>query len=87
MIRLMFSSRIGGKMMRQPSFSTGVIAGAAIGTVAALLFAPKAGKENRQIVVTRSGTLREKADGFFGRRGRERASPEEVGASTNGYLG
>ena len=62
----MFSGKkIGGKVMRQPSFSTGLIAGAAIGTVAALLFAPKAGKENRQIVATRSGKLREKADGFF----------------------
>ncbi len=72
-------------MMRQTSFTTGLIAGAAIGTVAALLFAPKPGKETRQIVATRFGKLREKADGFFGRRGRESASPEEVGASTNGY--
>ena len=71
-------------MMRQTRFTTGLIAGAAIGAVAALLFAPNPGKENRQIVAARSGKLREKADGFFGRRGRGSASPEEVEASTNG---
>ena len=43
----------------------GLIAGAALGTVAGLLIAPKPGKESRQIVTIRAGELREKAGGYI----------------------
>ena len=39
---------------------TGLIAGAAMGAVAGLLFAPKSGKESRQIVAARANKLRYK---------------------------
>ncbi len=39
---------------------TGLIAGTAVGVTAGLLFAPKPGKESRQIVATRAGELRRK---------------------------
>ncbi len=43
---------------------TGLIAGAAMGAVAGLLFAPKPGKESRQIVVSRSRGIRHKTGGL-----------------------
>ena len=42
----------------------GLIAGAAMGAVAGLLFAPKPGKESRQIVASRAGKIRHKTGGF-----------------------
>ena len=80
----------GGTKMRQTSFATGLIAGAAIGTVAALLFAPKPGKVTRRFVAHRSRNLRGKAGGFasYLREKMQREErPEEVGVSTNGHVG
>ena len=75
--------------MRQTSFATGLIAGAAIGTVTALLFAPKPGKVTRRFVASRSGKIRSKVGGYT-RHLREKIQreerPEEVGAYTNGHL-
>jgi gas vesicle protein len=39
---------------------TAVVAGAAAGAVAGLMFAPKTGKETRHIVATRAGEARHK---------------------------
>ena len=39
---------------------TAVVAGAAAGAVAGLMFAPKTGKETRHIVTTRAGEARHK---------------------------
>lgn len=44
---------------------TGLIVGAAVGAVAGLLFAPKPGKESRQMVVSRSRGVRHKTGGFI----------------------
>ena len=51
-------------MVKTNKLVTGLIAGAALGAVASLLFAPKPGKESRQIVAARADELRTKADGF-----------------------
>ena len=79
----------GGTKMRQKSFTTGLMAGAAIGTVAALLFAPKPGKVTRRFVAHRSRNLQGKASGFASYlrvKMRREESLQEVGVSTNGYL-
>ena len=44
---------------------TGLIAGAAVGVLAGLLFAPNPGKESRQVVVHRTGEMRQKTTGYF----------------------
>ncbi len=75
--------------MRQKRFTTGLIAGAAIGTVTALLFAPKPGKVTRRFVANRSGKIRSQVGGYtsYVREKLQREErPEEVGAYTNGYL-
>ncbi len=51
-------------MVNTNKLVTGLIAGAALGAVAGLLFAPKPGKESRQIVAARADELRNKADGI-----------------------
>ncbi len=43
----------------------GLVAGATIGAVAGLLFAPKPGKESRQIVASRSEGIRHKSGGYL----------------------
>ena len=43
---------------------TGLIAGALLGTIAGLLFAPKLGKESREIVTTRAVEFRQKAGDY-----------------------
>ena len=51
----------GGMIMAKTNkMVTGLIAGAAMGAVAGLLFAPKSGKESRQIVAARANKLRNK---------------------------
>ena len=45
-------------MVKTNKLVTGLIAGAALGAVAGLLFAPKPGKESRQIVAARADELR-----------------------------
>ena len=51
-------------MVNTNKLVTGLIAGAALGAVAGLLFAPKPGKQSRQIVAARADELRNKADGI-----------------------
>jgi len=55
---------------------TGLIAGTAVGVTAGLLFAPKPGKETRQIVATHAGELRRKM-----RRGEKSMAAEETSNS------
>ena len=43
---------------------TGLIAGALLGTIAGLLFAPKLGRETREIVTTRAVEFRQKAGDY-----------------------
>ena len=54
-------------MVNTNKLVTGLIAGAALGAVAGLLFAPKPGKESREIVAARADELRNKADGLRGK--------------------
>ena len=56
-------------MVKTNKMVTGLIAGAALGAVAGILFAPKPGKESRQIVAARAGEFRNKADGFRSKAG------------------
>ena len=51
--------------MKGNKIFAGLIAGAALGTVAGLLIAPKQGRESRQIVTTRAGELRHKAGDYM----------------------
>ena len=51
-------------MVNTNKLVTGLIAGAALGAVAGLLFAPKPGKQSWQIVAARADELRNKADGI-----------------------
>ena len=44
---------------------TGIIAGALLGSAVGLLFAPKAGKETREIVSMRSSAIKTKAGDYF----------------------
>ena len=45
---------------------TAVMAGAAAGAIAGLMFAPKTGKETRHIVSTRAGDARQKTGHYVG---------------------
>ena len=45
---------------------TGLVAGAAVGAIAGLLFAPKTGKEARSIVSARAGEIRHKTGHYVG---------------------
>ena len=49
-------------MVNTNKLVTGLIAGAALGAVAGLLFAPKPGKESRKIVSSRADEFRTMAD-------------------------
>ena len=44
---------------------TGIIAGALLGSAVGLLFAPKTGRETREIVGVRSSVLKTKAGDYF----------------------
>ena len=48
---------------------TGFIAGALVGVAAALLLAPKSGRETREMVATRAAELRQRADELRQRAG------------------
>ena len=69
--------------------ATGVIAGAVIGAAAALLLAPKSGRENREALTARSGELRHRASGYMDnirgrlRRGRNEEAEEVATASSS----
>jgi gas vesicle protein len=51
-------------MVKSNKLFTGLIAGAALGVAAGLLFAPKPGKESRSLVANRTGNLRSKTGGY-----------------------
>lgn len=71
-------------MAKPNSLITGIITGALIGTAIGLLFAPKTGKETRDIVVTRAGVIRQRAGDYVGnmrekmKRGRSLEGSEEA---------
>ena len=83
-------------MVKTNKLVTGLIAGAALGAVAGLLFAPKPGKESRQIVAARADELRTKADGFRGKasghveamRSRRKSKENQpvLAEATNGHV-
>lgn len=53
---------------------TGIIAGAAVGAAAGILFAPKSGKVTRRFAVSKAASLRRQAGGYLSRRmGKEEA--------------
>ena len=53
-------------MANRNKLVTAVVAGAAAGAVAGLIFAPKTGKETRQIVSARAGEARHKTEHYVG---------------------
>ncbi len=57
---------------------TGLIAGVAVGAVAGLLFAPKPGKESRQMVAIRTSGIRQKTGGYVDVMRSWRKSKESV---------
>ena len=63
-------------MARPNNLITGLVTGAVVGALAGILFAPKPGKETREIVATRADVIRQKAGDYVGnlrermRRGR-----------------
>jgi gas vesicle protein len=83
-------------MVKTNKLVTGLIAGAALGAVAGLLFAPKPGKESRQIVAARADELRTKADSFRGKtagyvdamRSRRKSKENQpvLAEATNGHV-
>ena len=76
-------------MVKPNKMVTGLIAGAALGMVAGLLFAPKPGKDSRQIVAARADELRNKAGGYVeavrSRRKSKETQPVMAEAS-NGHV-
>ena len=79
----------GTKVARRIRFVSGLIAGAVVGTVAGLIFAPRPGKETQHIVGTRAGALRQKAGEYAGAL-RERVwrarSSQDVEESSNDHV-
>ena len=83
-------------MVNTNKLVTGLIAGAALGAVAGLLFAPKPGKESREIVAARADELRNKADGLRGKavdyvdamRSRRKSKENQpvLAEATNGHV-
>ena len=83
-------------MVNTNKLVTGLIAGAALGALAGLLFAPKPGKESRQIVAARADELRDKADGLRGKavdyvdamRSRRKSKENQpvLAEATNGHV-
>jgi gas vesicle protein len=51
-------------MVKSNKLFAGLIAGAAVGVAAGLLFAPNPGKESRNLVANRTGKLRHKTGGY-----------------------
>ncbi len=75
-------------MTRGNKLITGLVAGALVGAVAGILFAPKPGRESRGIVGAKAGEIRNKTGVYIGtvrekiRRGRSTETVEET--SENG---
>ena len=75
-------------MVNTNKLVAGLIAGAAVGAVVGLLFAPKPGKESRQIVAARADELRNKANGYVVAMRSRRKSKENqlvMAESSNGH--
>ena len=76
-------------MVKTNKLVTGLIAGAAVGAVAGLLFAPKPGKASRKIVASRADELRTKVDGYVeGIRSRRKSKEEQpmMAEALNGHV-
>ncbi|PKB83188.1 MAG: hypothetical protein BZY88_02515 [SAR202 cluster bacterium Io17-Chloro-G9] len=52
-------------MMKSNQWVTGIVAGVALGAALGLLFAPKTGKETRQIVGMKTNAVRTKAGDYI----------------------
>ncbi len=71
-------------MAKPNNLITGLITGVVVGTLVGLLFAPKTGRETREIVATRAGVIRQRAGNYVGnlrekmRRGRDFEGSEEA---------
>ena len=53
-------------MTSRNNLITGLLAGAIIGAAAGILFAPKPGRETRQVVGAKAVDLRDRAGGYIG---------------------
>ena len=76
-------------MVKTNKLVAGLIAGAAVGAVAGLLFAPKPGKASRKIVASRADELRTKVDGYVeGIRSRRKSKEEQpvMAEALNGHV-
>ena len=76
-------------MVKTNKLVAGLIAGAAVGAVAGLLFAPKPGKESRQIVAERADEFRNKANGYVNTIRSRRKSKENqpvMAEASNGHV-
>ena len=83
-------------MVKTNKLVTGLIAGAALGAVAGILFAPKPGKESRQIVTAQAKEFRNKADGLRNKaggyvdamrsRGKSKETQPVLAEATNGHV-
>ena len=75
-------------MTKSNKLITGLVAGALVGAAAGILFAPKPGRESREIVGTKAQEIRSKTGEYVGtvrekiRKGRSTDSVEEL--SENG---
>jgi gas vesicle protein len=56
-------------MKNRSKIGIGLLAGALIGAIAGILFAPKSGRDTREMVGTRAGELRLRADEWRDRAG------------------
>lgn len=75
-------------MTKKNKLVTGLIAGAALGAVAGLLFAPRPGKDTRHTVAAKANKLRHRAGGYveaLRNRDREELSHHVATESANGH--
>ena len=76
-------------MVSRNKFVTGLLTGAAVGAAAGLLFAPRPGKETREVVSARAGDLRQKAGSYMvtmRQRMRKVGSGQASEASSNDHV-
>lgn len=73
---------IGGmRMSKSINLPSGIVAGAIVGAVAGIMFAPRPGKETRKIVVNLAGKIQIRASHYIGNlrdKFRKGASPETL---------
>ncbi len=68
---------------------TGLLAGAIVGAVVGILFAPKTGKQTREIVVNRAGEIRKKTGDYVGslrQRIKRGVTEEESESSSDNHV-